>query len=200
MNKIDLQLENLATEIELHGRSGHDSIYKNNVCITFKAEDWELPSNVCEREVQTDLDWFLKCADSREAVEHPKQLDSFWLMQFGQDAEPYGPDWDLPYVLESLVVSEQSRRAVLTNKVESCVMNYQFHQADWNRVDVSVFMRSSDVAGVLAYDLALSRALLERVCELTSYEVGNVTFLIGNAHIRYQDMIHGEEFTIDFGL
>ncbi len=153
-----------------------------------------------ESEVQTDLDWFLKCADTREEVAHPSPMDSFWLMQFGGDAEPYGPDWDIPYVLESLMVSEQGRRAVLTNKVESCVMNYQFHQAGWNRVDLSVFMRSSNVAGVLPFDLALSRALLEHVCSLTSYDVGSVTFLIGNAHIRYQDMVHGEEFTIDFGL
>ncbi len=106
----------------------------------------------------------------------------------------------MPYVLECLTISEQGRRAVLTNSPQACVLDYQFHHAGWNRVDLTVFMRSSDVAGVLAFDLALSRALLEHVCKATDYDTGNVTFLIGNAHVRYEDMMHGEEFTIDFGL
>ena len=80
MNKVDLQLDNLATEIELHGRSGHDSIYKNNVAITFRADEWELPRNVREAEVKEDLNWFLRCADTGEVLEHPDPYSSFWLM------------------------------------------------------------------------------------------------------------------------
>ena len=203
MNKIDLQLENLATEIELHGRSGHDSIYKNNVSITFRDAEWELPSNVREYEVKADLDWFLSCADSQEELDHPEPLNSFWLLTFGSDAYPYGTEWDLPFVLESLMVSEQGRRAVLINAGRKddppCVLSYQFHTAGWNKTDMTVFMRSSDVSGVLAFDASLARALLEYVCSKTSSEPGDVTFLIGNAHVRWEDMVHGEEFTIDFG-
>ena len=204
MNKVDAQLENLATEIELHGKSGYDSIYKSNVCTTFFADQWELPSNVRECEVKADLQWFLSCADTREIVPHEDSLNSFWLLQFGMNADPYGPDWDLPYVLESLLVSEQGRRAVLINtgtKDEPpCVLSYQFHNACYNRIDLTVYMRSSDVAGVLAFDLALARALLEHVCSCIGFEPGDITFMIGDAHVRYQDMMHGEEFTFDYGL
>ena len=201
MNQVDRQLDNLATEIELHGRSGHDSIYKNNVAITFRADEWELPCNVRETEVQADLTWFLRCADVGEVLDHPDPYSSFWLMQFGADAGPYGVDWDIPYTLECLTISEQGRRAVLTNSRDgsSCVLSYQFHNAGYNRIDMTVFMRSSDVVGVLAFDAALARALLAFVCNATFTEPGDVTFLIGNAHVRYQDMQHGEEFTIDYG-
>ena len=80
-----------------------------------------------------------------------------------------------------------------------CVLSYQFHNSGYNRIDMTVFMRSSDVVGVLAFDAALARALLAFVCEATYTEPGDVAFLIGNAHVRYQDMQHGEEFTIDYG-
>ncbi len=203
MNKVDLQLDNLATEIELHGRSGHDSIYKNNVAITFREDEWELPRNVREAEVQADLTWFLRCADVGEVLEHPDPYSSFWLMQFGPDAQPYGVGWDIPYVLESLTLTEQGRRAVLVNEGfkphAPCVLSYQFHNAGYNRIDMTVFMRSSDVVGVLAFDAALSRALLSFICKATYTSPGDMTFLIGNAHVRYQDMQHGEEFTIDYG-
>jgi len=201
MNQVDRQLDNLATEIELHGRSGHDSIYKNNVAITFKEDEWELPQNVRESEVKADLNWFLRCADTGEVLEHPDPYSSFWLMQFGVEAKPYGVGWDLPYVLECLTLSEQGRRAVLMNDSDNtpCVLSYQFHNAGYNRIDMTVFMRSSDVVGVLAFDATLARALLAFICEATFTEIGDVTFLIGNAHVRYQDMQHSEEFTIDYG-
>ncbi len=201
MNKVDLQLDNLATEIELHGRSGHDSIYKNNVAITFRGDEWELPQNVRETEVKADLNWFLRCADTGEVLEHPDPYSSFWLMQFGAEAKPYGADWDIPYILECLTLSEQGRRAVFMNSSydSPCVLSYQLHNAGYNRVDMTVFMRSSDVVAVLGFDAAIARALLAFVCEATFTEPGDVTFLIGNAHVRYEDMQHGEEFTIDYG-
>jgi len=201
MNKVDLQLDNLATEIELHGRSGHDSIYKNNVAITFREDEWELTRNVREAEVQADLSWFLRCADVGEVLDHPDPYSSFWLMQFGADAKPYGVGWDIEYVMECLTLSEQGRRAVFMNSSDNtpCVLSYQFHNAGHNRIDMTVFMRSSDVVGVLAFDAALARALLTFICKVTFTEPGDVTFLIGNAHVRYQDMQHGEEFTTDYG-
>ena len=204
MNKVDCQLSNLATEIELHGRSGHDSIYKNNVAITFRADEWELPQNVRDSEVAADLSWFLRCADVGEAIDHPDPYTSFWLMQFGVEAGPYGVGWNIPYVLEALTLSEKGRRAVFTNMGTKddapCILSYQFHNAGYNRVDLTVFMRSSDVVGILAFDAALARALLEFICKATYTEPGDITFLIGNAHVRWQDMVHGEEFTIDYGL
>ena len=202
MNKVDLQLSNLATEIELHGRSGHDSIYKNNVAITFRADEWQLPQNVRDSEVDADLNWFLRCADTSEVLEHPDPYSSFWLMQFGTEAKPYGAEWDVPYVLECLTLSEQGRRAVFTNSSSAspCVLSYQFHNAGYNRVDMTVFMRSSDVVGVLGFDASLAQALLKFVCKATFTEPGDVTFLIGNAHVRWEDTIHGGEFTMDDGL
>lgn len=202
MNKVDLQLSNLATEIELHGRSGHDSIYKNNVAITFRADEWQLPQNVRDSEVDADLNWFLRCADTGEVLEHLDPYSSFWLMQFGTEAKPYGAEWDVPYVLECLTLSEQGRRAVFTNSSSTspCVLSYQFHNAGYNRVDMTVFMRSSDVVGVLGFDASLAQALLKFVCKATFTEPGDVTFLIGNAHVRWEDTIHGGEFTMDDGL
>ena len=114
MNKVDLQLDNLATEIELHGRSGHDSIYKNNVAITFRADEWELPRNVRETEVKEDLNWFLRCADTGEMIDPIMTLTAaFGSCNLGQMLCHTVSDWDVPYVLECLTLSEQGRRAVL---------------------------------------------------------------------------------------
>jgi len=156
-----------------------------------------------KQKLKRTLTGFLACADNGEVLEHQDPYSSFWLMQFGADAQPYGADWDIPYVLECLTLSEQGRRAVFTNigckNNPPCVLSYQFHNAGYNRIDMTVFMRSSDVVAVLAFDAAIARALLAFVCETTYTEPGDMTFLIGNAHVRYQDMQHGEEFTIDYG-
>ena len=40
MKKIDRQLANLQTEVELHGRSGSDGIYLTDVAVTFEGKDF----------------------------------------------------------------------------------------------------------------------------------------------------------------
>ena len=64
MKKIDRQLANLQTEVELHGRSGYDSVYLSNVQVTFEDKDYELPQGMREKEVEADLNWFLTCVCS----------------------------------------------------------------------------------------------------------------------------------------
>ena len=203
MTQIDRQLANLQTEVELHGRSGSDSIYMRDVQITFLGKDYTLPQGMRESEVKADLDWFLTCADVREPVPHPDPYNSFWLMQFGPDAGPYGSDWDLPYVLECLEFTERGRRAILVNETGNpppCVTSYQFHR-EARDVHMTVNMRSSDVVGVLPFDVSLSRRLLETVAACVGCHAGDMTFNLGNAHVLWSDCIHGiDEFTHDSEL
>jgi hypothetical protein len=200
MTQIDRQLANLQTEVELHGRSGSDSIYLRDVQITFLGKDYALPQGMRETEVQADLDWFLTCADVGEIVPHQDPYHSFWLMQFGPDAGPYGIGWDLPYVSECLQFSEKYRRAVLVNEagdVPPCVTSYQFHR-EGQSIHMTVNMRSSDIVGVLPFDVALSRRLLEVVATSIGCEAQDMTFNLGNAHVLWSDCIHGvDEFTAD---
>jgi hypothetical protein len=201
MTQIDRQLANLQTEVELHGRSGADSIYLRDVQVTFLGKDYTLPQGMREAEVKADLDWFLSCADVGEVIPHPDPYHSFWLMQFGPDASPYGELWDLPYTLECLAIPEQGRRAVLINSMNGkdvpCVLSYQFHR-EGQKLHMTVNMRSSDVVGVLPFDVALSRRLLEIVADSIGCEAQDMTFNLGNAHVLWSDCIHGvDEFTAD---
>ena len=200
MKKIDLQLANLQTEVELHGRSGFDSIYLRDVQITFPGNQFELPQNMRESEVSADLNWFLQCADVGTNIKHPDPYNSFWLMQFGEDAKPYGANWDLPLLFERLEDMEQGRRCLLCNcsaGEDPCVSTYQFHR-EHDIVHLTVNMRSSDVVGILPFDVSLSRALLKHVCTTLHRTIGNLTFNLGNAHVRWEDCIHGiDEFTHD---
>ena len=201
MNKIDRQLANLQTEVELHGRSGSDSIYLTDVQATFKGNEYELPMGMRDKEVEADLDWFLSCADIGETVPHPDPYSSFWLMQYGAEAKPYGATWNVPYVTECLTIG-RGRRAVLQNPLTTndhpCILSFQFHRRDTNKVDLTVNLRSSDVVGCLAFDVALSRRLLEVIAKQIDCEAGDMTFNLGDAHVLWSDCIHGiDEFTRD---
>ena len=200
MTQIDRQLANLQTEVELHGRSGIDSIYLRDVQITFLGKDYALPQGMREKEVDADLDWFLTCSDVGEEILHPDPYNSFWLMQFGADAVPYGADWDMPFLYECLQVGEKGRRAILVNEyglTSPCVTSYQFHR-EGQDLHMTVNMRSSDVVGVLPFDVALSRRLLEVVAASVGCEAQDMTFNLGNAHVMWEDCVHGiDEFTAD---
>jgi thymidylate synthase len=68
---------------------------------------------------------------------------------------------------------------------------------DHDRLNVTVTMRSSDVAKVLPQDVAMTWFLLRDVAQMSNLDRGKMTFNIGNAHVYYEDCEWQEEFTID---
>ena len=147
--------------------------------------------------------WFFACARKGLIVPCPNPDRSFWVKFFGKDAIPYGPTWNINKVLDALKDESKARRAILCNGIfgESppCVLSYQFQQLTYGQLDLTVSMRSSDVANVLAQDVLMSRVILENFAEPLDLEPGKMTFCLGNAHVFYKDMMYAEEFAVDYG-
>ena len=203
MNSIDRTLENIQKEVELYGRSGADAIYIDNFQFTIPKDEFDLPSEVNEDECLNDVAWFFTCSRKGAVVPHPNPDRSFWIKRFGTDAIPYGPTWNLKKLVDALRDPTKQRQAVLSNGLFSvtppCILLYQFQQLDYGLIDLTVFLRSSDVCNVLSQDVAMSRVILEQVAEMVDLKPGKMTFMIGNAHVFYSDAMYQEEFTIDYG-
>ena len=58
-------------------------------------------------------------------------------------------------------------------------------------------MRSSDLVKVLPQDTLMTWYLLRHVAKMIDHEVGNITFMISNAHVYYEDLLEPDEFTVD---
>jgi hypothetical protein len=203
MNSTDRILENIQKEVELYGRSGSDSIYLDNYQFTIPADQFDLPSGVSEDECVNDVAWFFTCSRKRVVVPHPNPDRSFWIKRFGKDALPYGTTWNIKKLVDTLKDSGKQRQAILSNGLFSstppCILLYQFQQLDYGSLDLTVFLRSSDVCNVLSQDVFMSRVILEQVAQMANLSPGKMTFMIGNAHVFYRDSIYQEEFTIDYG-
>ena len=203
MNCTDRILENIRKEVELYGNSGSEEIYIDNFQFTIPSDQFEVPGEVNEDECVNDVAWFFTCSRKGAIVPHPNPDRSFWVKRFGTDALPYGPTWNLKRLVDTLNDPGKQRQAVLSNGLFSstppCILLYQFQKLDYGKIDITVFLRSSDVCNVLPQDVFMSRVILEQVAEMVSLEPGKMTFMIGNAHVFYDDAIYQEEFTIDYG-
>lgn len=203
MNNIDRILENVQKEVELYGRSGYDNIFIDNYQFSIPADQYEIPSQAAEDEGLNDVAWFFTCARKNMVVPHPAPDRSFWLKFFGNDALPYGPSWNIKKLVETIKNEEKQRQAVLSNGLSSsgppCVLLYQFQHIDFGLLDLTVYLRSSDVSGVLPQDVFMSQVILEEIAKLTDMEPGKMTFILGNAHVYYEDAMFQEEFVIDYG-
>ena len=203
MNHIDRILENVQKEVELHGRSGADSIYIDNYQFSVPADQFTVPEQANEDEAVNDVAWFFTCARKNMVVPHPNPDRSFWVKFFGADALPYGPTWNIKNLVDTLKDESKQRQAVLNNGSFStsppCVVLYQFQHLDYGSLDLTVYLRSSDVSGVLSQDVFMSRVILEQIASEVDLDPGKMTFIIGNAHVYYRDAIFQEEFTIDYG-
>ena len=203
MSNIDQVLGDLQKEIELHGRSGADTIYKTDVVFTISARSFEFPSGADAEGAIIDFEWFLECATNGRVTEHPCPTRSWWVQRFGQ-SRPYGHKWRLDHLKTQLTCAEGERRAILLNPAghdeSSCIIFYQFHQVNVGVLDVSVFMRSSDVAKCLPQDVAMTRLLAKHVANMVGLKAGNMTFHIGNAHVFWKDSCFPEEHIFDVGL
>lgn len=203
MNSTDRILENIQKEVELYGRSGADVIYIDNFQFTITPDQFDLPSEVNEDECINDVAWFFTCSRKGVEVPHPNPDRSFWVKRFGVDAHPYGPTWNLKKLVDTLKDPGKQRQAVLSNGLFSitppCILLYQFQQLESDSIDMTVFLRSSDVCNILSHDVFMSHIILEQVAEMVNLKPGKMTFMIGNAHVFYPDAMYQEEFTIDFG-
>ena len=203
MNNVDNILENVQKEVELYGRSGFESVYIDNLQFSIPPENFATPSQADEEAGIGDVAWFFACARKGLIVPCPNPDRSFWVKFFGKDAIPYGPTWNIDKVLDALKKDSKARRAILFNgsfgDSPPCVLSYQFQQLTYGQLDLTVVMRSSDVANVLAQDVFMSRVILENFAEPLGLEPGKMTFFLGNAHVFYKDVLYAEEFTIDTG-
>ncbi len=203
MNSTDRILENVQKEVELYGRSGSDSIFMDNYQFSIPSGSFDVPGEANEDECVNDVAWFFTCARKGIIVPHPNPDRSFWIKRFGSEALPYGPTWNLKKLVDTLKDEKRQRQAVLSNGLCSstppCILLYQFQQLDYGMLDMTVFLRSSDVSNVLSQDVFMSRVILEQVAQMSDMEPGKMTFLIGNAHVFYRDAMYQEEYTIDFG-
>ena len=203
MNSIDRILENVQKEVELYGRSGSDNIFMDNYQFSIPADQFEVPGQANEDEGLNDVAWFFTCARKSMVVPHPNPDRSFWLKFFGEDALPYGPTWNIKKLIDTLKDEKKQRQAILSNGLSSsgppCILLYQFQQLDYGQLDLTVYLRSSDVSGVLPQDVFMSQVILEQIAKSAGMDPGKMTFIMGNAHVYYRDTMFQEEFTIDYG-
>ena len=203
MKKIDNILENIQKEVEIYGRSGSDRIFKDNLQFSISPEDYDTPSLADEEAGIGDVAWFFTCARKGLIVPCPNPDRSFWIEHFGKDAIPYGPGWNVDRLIENLKTDGKERRAVLCNgsfgDTPPCILSYQFQNLTYNSLDLTVNMRSSDVANVLPQDVFMSGIILENIASSVDLEVGKMTFILANAHVKYSDTLYAEEFSMDTG-
>jgi hypothetical protein len=204
MARIDNILEDARKEVEIYGKSGGECVFLTNLTLTFSCENFVCPKNANLAGALADFDWFVLCQTKGYVVSHPAPDSSYWLQQFGEKALPYGYSWNFKLLRDSLTDSKRWRQGVLFNPQSynnpPCITCYQFQQANYGTLDLTVTMRSSDVAKVLPQDVLMSQLLLSHVSNLVAMEPGNMTFNIGNAHVYWEDTEFQEEFTFDDGL
>ena len=203
MDRIDSILENVQKEVELYGRSGSNTVFKDNLQFSIEAKDFVPPLNSNIDEAISDVNWFLQCAAKGYVVSHPNPDTSFWIRFWGRDALPYGTSWNFNALKENLLDDESARRALLFNHqhftAPPCVICYQFQALDYGSLDCTVTLRSPDVVNVLPQDVLMSRLILDYVCSLIGHEPGKMTFNLANAHVYYRDMEYADEHVIDYG-
>jgi hypothetical protein len=203
MNRIDYILEDVQKVVELYGRSGYDTVFKDNLQFSIDRADFVAPLAANAKEAAADVAWFIKCAHAGRVLSHPDPDNSFWVRVWGEDAMPYGSTWNLHCLKEMLDDHRMWRRAVLYNHRDPvnppCITCYQFQQIDFNTLDCTVTLRSSDVVKVLPQDVYMTGLILKYVSSLVDLEPGKMTFNLGNAHVFYEDLEYQEEFTIDYG-
>lgn len=200
METIDKILDNLVKEVELTGRSGSDCVYKTNISVTIKDEDFSTPEESDLDGAYVDFDWFLRSAEKGYDVPHLAPDKSFWFKYFGERAAAYGSSWRFQNLKDTLSDPAKWRRAVLINPQTGdppCILSYQFLSEDSRTLDVVVTMRSSDIKKIFPQDYLMTWLLLKRVCEDCKFDRGSITFNIANAHVYYEDCEWQEEFTID---
>ena len=191
MESIDKKLENLRMEIELYGRPGLDTVYITDVLFSFDTKNFDIPSDADHMAAMIDFEWFLECSINGRVTAHPNPTKSFWVAHFGESAAPYGHRWKLDQLIKNLLQPDTERRAILVNphdsKEPSCITSYHFQRVEYDRLDVSVSMRSSGVAKILRQDIAMTWLLLKYVARKIDVRTGKMTFFISNAHIHLED-------------
>ena len=201
MTTIDKVLENLVKEVEIYGQCGSDTVFKTNLSFTIDGNDFDVPALADIDGAVVDFDWFLKASERGYEIPHPSPDKSFWLRRFGDDAYSYGSSWSFKALRDHLGKPANWRRAVLTNprspEDPPCILCYHFQVIDHRTLDVTVTMRSSDVAKVLPQDVLMTWFLLKHVAKDNCLDRGSITFNIANAHVYYEDCEWQEEFTVD---
>ncbi len=198
-------LENVRNSVETTGRSGRDSVYLDNLSFRIHATKVDVPYGSFLALAERDVDWFFEAAESPGLSPTPEPPeDSWWVEKFGKWALPYGVEWNLHKLYSNLTTPGYERRAVLHNPVGSCVVCYQFQPVDHRvggvHLDMTVTMRSSDVANCLPQDVLMSELILHQVARDVDMIPGWITFNIANAHVYWEDLEIREEFDIDMPL
>ena len=197
---IDRILDDVRRSVELTGKSGEKTVYKENVVFTIPCEDFEIPDDADLDGAVVDFDWFLKCAEKHTSVEHPSPSKSFWVEKY----KPYGSTWDFLSLEKNLLSHDSQRRGLLYNYHDAGhpprILDYHFQCNEFNKVSCTVFCRSMDLSKVLPQDTLMTWYLLRHVAKMIDHEVGSITFMISNAYVVYEDLLEPEEHILEMAL
>lgn len=204
MSRIDTLLDNLRMEVELSGRSGGDGVYYRNFSFSIPKKDWEIPLECDFDGAIVDFDWFWRCAQKGYTIPHPSPDKSFWIRTWGDKVQPYGPTWKVNELLDNLRNPDRGRKGVLlnTNRTDepAAVLNYQFLATTPNTLDLTVTMRSCDMANVLNQDVIMCFLLLMKISRMMDMDPGDMSFNIGDAHVFYESLRITDSYEFDVAL
>ena len=197
---IDRILDDVRRSVELTGKSGEKTVFKENVVFTIPCENFEVPDDADLDGAVVDFDWFLKCSEKHTSVEHPSPTKSFWEGKY----EPYGSTWDFRSLEKNLLSHDSQRRGLLYNYHDANhpprILDYHFQCNEFNKVSCTVFCRSMDLSKVLPQDTLMTWYLLRHVAKIIDHEVGSITFMVSNAYVAYEDLLEPEEHILEMAL
>lgn len=198
---IDRILDDVRRSVELTGKSGESTVFKENIVFTIPCENFEIPDDADLDGAVVDFDWFLKCAEKHGSMDHPSPAKSFCIRTWGEEVKPYGSTWNLQALKENLLSHDSQRRGLLYNYHNAsrppAILDYHFQCNEFNKVSCTVFCRSMDMSNVLPQDTLMTWYLLRHVAKMIDHEVGSITFMVSNAYVYYEDLLEPEEFTVD---
>jgi len=204
MAVIDSILENLRMEVELSGKSGADGVYLRNLNFTIRKEDFDYPEDCDFDGAIVDFDWFWKCSQKGISIPCPSPGKSFWIRIWGDKVQPYGYTWRVNQLLDNLSNPVTGRKGVLFNSTSPCdppaTLSYQFFVSEKNRLDITITMRTCDMANVLVQDVTMSFLLLKQISQLMDMDPGDMTFNIADAHVFYESLRITDSYEFDVGL
>lgn len=88
-----------------------------------------------------------------------------------------------PYGRRHIVTSYDPSLSLLDYSLKPCHLFFQMYVTEDNKLDLQYYMRSNDLFLGAPFNIA-SYALLQRIiCKLTEYSAGNLTAILGDAHI-----------------
>lgn len=156
------------------------------------------------KSIAHELLWFLKgTGDISYLRENGVTIWDEWASEAGHLGPVYGVQWrgwssngtfidQLASVIEDIKSDPYSRRHVVSawnvGELEDmalppCHLMFQFYVTAGGFLDLQMYQRSADMFLGVPFNIASYSLLLHMVAQVTGYEAGTLTHVIGDAHI-----------------